>query len=492
MARRAFLGIDCGTQSTKALLMDAETEAVLSVGRAAHELLEAADGTREQHPDWWVAALGAAVREALALAGGSRDDSSIEVAGIGVSGQQHGLVCLDASDRPIRPAKLWNDTTTAADCAWLTRQLGGPERVIERVGYAFLPGYTAPKVSWLHRTEPAAYAATRRMCLPHDYLNLWLTGAYATEPGDASGTAYVDVRTRRYSEPVLAALDPDRDWASTLPPIAPSLDVLGRLRPAAADALGLPPGIPVSGGGGDNACAAIGVGAVAEGPVVVSLGTSGTAFAHRAGPAIDPKGEVAAFCDSTTGWLPLVCTLNCTGATGWVRRLFGLDHAGVEAALAATPPGAAGLTFLPHLGGERTPDCPGGSGVLAGLRTEHDASHIVRAVVEGVTFGLVYAIGALRRAGVEPTEITLVGGGARSDGWARLCADAFGVPVARATETEAAAFGAARQARWAVDGVAVTPGGAGGRTFEPRPSPELDAAVRRADHLRRVALAEGL
>ena len=499
VARRAYLGIDCGTQSTKALLLDAETEAVLAVGRAPHELIEAGDGTREQHPDWWVAALVAAVREALAEVGadaGSSEDGRaqgpIVVAGIGVSGQQHGLVCLDARDRPIRPAKLWNDTTTAADCATLTTQLGGPEAVVELIGYAFLPGYTAPKVSWLHRTEPDAYAATRRICLPHDYLNFWLTGAYATEPGDASGTAYVDVRARRYSEPVLAVLDADRDWSRTLPPIRPSLEVIGRLRPEAADALGLPAGIPVSGGGGDNACAAIGVGAVVEGPVVVSLGTSGTAFAHRAGPAVDPRGEVAAFCDSTGGWLPLVCTLNCTGATGWVRRLFGLDHAGVEASLAATPPGAAGLTFLPHLGGERTPDCPDGSGVFAGLRTDHGPSHIVRAVVEGVTFGLVYAIGALRRAGVAPTEITLVGGGAQSDGWAQLCADAFGVPVTRAAETEAAAFGAARQARWAVDGIAVEPGKVGNRTFEPRPSAELASASDRADHLRRVALAERL
>ncbi|MDP8923580.1 MAG: xylulokinase, partial [Chloroflexota bacterium] len=358
MTRRAYLGVDCGTQSTKAVLVDAETEQVLAVGRAYHELIEAGDGTREQHPDWWVAALVAAVREALAAAtAATLDAGGIAVAGIGVSGQQHGLVCLDAHDRPIRPAKLWNDTTTAADCAWLTKRLGGPEAVIELIGYAFLPGYTAPKISWLHRSEPAAYAATRRMCLPHDYLNLWLTGEFATEPGDASGTAYMDIRARRYSEPVLAVLDADRDWASTLPPIRPSLDAIGRLRAEAADALGLPAGVPVSGGGGDNACAAIGVGAVVEGPVVVSLGTSGTAFAYRTGPAVDPQGAVAAFCDSTGGWLPLVCTLNCTGATGWVRRLFGLDHAGVEGALAATPPGADGLTFLPHLGGERTPDC---------------------------------------------------------------------------------------------------------------------------------------
>ena len=295
MARRALLGVDCGTQSSKALLVDATSEQVLALGRASHELIERPDGTREQHPDWWVAALQTAVRQAL-----GRVDS-VEVAGIGVSGQQHGLVCLDAQDRPVRPAKLWNDTTTASECDLLTQQVGGVDAALDLTGNTFLPGYTAPKVVWLRRHEPRAYAAARRLCLPHDYLNLWLTGTFATEPGDASGTAYVDVRRRRYSAPVLAAIDPDRDWQASLPPLVGSLEVLGQLRPAAAEALGLPVGLPVSGGGGDNMMAAIGVGAVAEGPVVVSLGTSGTAFAYRSQPAVDPQGEAAAFCDSTGG-----------------------------------------------------------------------------------------------------------------------------------------------------------------------------------------------
>src|SRR5215210_5497076 len=236
MVRRVFLGVDCGTQSTKVLLVDATSEAVLGRGRALHDLVERPDGTREQHPDWWVAALQAAVREALAAAG------SVEVDGLGVSGQQHGLVCLDGMDRPLRPAKLWNDTTTAPECDLLTERVGGFEAALGLTGNAFLPGYTAPKVLWLQRHEPEAYARTRRTCLPHDYLNLWLTGAFATEPGDASGTAYFDVRTRQYSGPVLAALDPERDWAASLPPIVPSLSAVGNLRPAAADVLGLPSG----------------------------------------------------------------------------------------------------------------------------------------------------------------------------------------------------------------------------------------------------------
>jgi xylulokinase len=487
MARRAFLGIDCGTQSTKALLVDADSEEVLGVGRAPHELVEGADGTREQHPDWWLAGLQAAVREALAS-----DATQVEVAGMGVSGQQHGLVCLDAADRPVRPAKLWNDTTTAPECDVLTEQVGGFQAALDLTGNTFLPGYTAPKVLWLRRHEPDAYRATRRLCLPHDYLNLWLTGTFATEPGDASGTAYFDVRQNQYSPPVLAAIDPDRDWQASLPPPMPSISVIGRLCREAANALGLPAGIPVSGGGGDNMMAAIGVGAVAEGPVVVSLGTSGTGFAYRDQPAVDPQGEAAAFCDSTGGWLPLVCTLNCTVATEWARGLFGFNHAGVEAALAASPPGARGLTFLPHLGGERTPNCPTGAGLFAGLRAEHGSADLVRAVVEGVTFGLKYALQALQRSGVRPTELVLVGGGAASDGWAQLCADVFALPVVRPPQIEAAALGAARQARWAADGVAVDPTSGAGRRFEPSPSLALAAGAQRADHLREVARQGGL
>lgn len=482
--RRAFLGLDCGTQSTKALLLDAATSEVVAVGRAPHQIIERADGTREQHPDWWTDAVLAATADARQQAG------AVEVAGIGVSGQQHGLVCLGGDDRPVRTAKLWNDTTTAAECVRLTEAVGGSAAALRLTGNSFLPGYTAPKVAWLRRHEPDTYAATKRMCLPHDYLNLWLCGAFATEPGDASGTAYVDVRTRQYSPTVLDVLDAHRDWDATLPPIVPSLSVLGQLRPSVADALGLAPSVLVSAGGGDNMLAAIGVGAVVEGPVVVSLGTSGTAFAYRDAAAIDPRGEAAAFCDSTGGWLPLVCTLNCTVATEWVRSLFGLDHAALERGLAASPVGARGVTFLPHLEGERTPNCPRGAGVLSGLRAEHDPADLVRAVVEGVTFGLEYALHALRRSGVMPTEITLVGGGARSDGWAQLCADVFGLPVRRPPETDAGALGGALQARWAVDGTAVAAGVVPDSSFEPRVNGALDAARERAASARQQAIAD--
>ena len=481
--RRVFLGVDCGTQSTKVVLRDPASGAVVAVGRAPHELIERGDGTREQDPAWWIDALRLAVRDAVR---GERFD----IGGIGVSGQQHGLVCLDRSDRPVRAAKLWNDTTTAPECAQLTRKLGGQFRVLELTGNLLLPGYTAPKIAWLASHEPDAYARTVRMCLPHDYLNLWLSGEFVTEAGDASGTGYFDVHARRNSQAVLAAIDAARDWQRALPSIAPALSVVGALRRDAAEALGLEAGIPVSAGGGDNMCAAIGCDVVAEGPVAVSLGTSGVAFAYRSEPAVDPLGEAAAFCDSTGGWLPLACTLNCTSATEWVRGLFAMDHADVDVAVATG--GGLGPAFLPYLSGERTPNRPDGAGVFVGLRPDHGRDAIVRAVVEGVTFGLAYALDALRRAGVAPTEVTLIGGGSASDPWAQLCADVFGLPVVRPEIVEAAASGAARQAQWAVEGKRPGLAPSPSRRFTPRPTLELQAAAERMVALRETAGANRL
>ena len=480
--RRVFLGIDCGTQSTKVLLRDASGGKVVRVGRADHDIVEREDGTREQDPGWWTAALAAAARDALGR-------ERVEVAGIGVSAQQHGLVTLDARDRPVRPAKLWNDTSTAAQSAELTERLGGPQRALALTGNLPLPGYTAPKIVWLRQREPDAYVRTARMCLPHDYLNLWLTGSFATEPGDASGTAYFDTRARRYSDVVLGSLDDRRDWSRTLPVVEPSLSVIGALRREAADAFGIPAGVPVSAGGGDNMCAAIGSGITAPGPVALSLGTSGTVFAYCASPAVDPHGEAAAFCDSTGAWLPLACTLNCTSATDWIRQLFALEHRAVDAAVSA---GGPTPTFLPYLSGERTPDRPHASGVFVGLRSDHDRDAIVRAVVEGVTFGLRYALETLRRAGAAPSEITLVGGGAGSDVWAQLCADVLELPVARPQLVEAAAAGAARQAQWAIDGPMAALAQARTERFEPQRRAEIAERGARWSRLREVAGADDL
>jgi xylulokinase len=464
MSRRVHLGIDAGTQSTKAILLDAADGTLVALGRAAHPPLDESGDAREQHPDVWLSAARAAVRETLeaARANGTR----VEVAGLAVSGQQHGLVCLGDRDRPVRPAKLWNDTTTGPDAAALTERLGGRAAVLARTGNLFLTGYTAPAIAWLRRSEPAAYARTRRICLPHDYLNLWLTGTYATEPGDASGTAYFDALNRRYDETVLAALDPERDWEATLPPVVPSRSVLGELRPDRAEDLGLPARIPVTAGGGDNMCSAIGAGIVRPGRGLVSLGTSGTICAYSGAPAADPEGEAATFCDSTGGWLPLACTLNCSGPLGWLRRLFGLDQEAADALVAAAAPGARGLTFLPYLDGERTPARAPGSAMLLGLRIEHGPNEIARAVYEGVGLSLGYGLTAVERAlGGRLDDLVAVGGGAASDAWAQMLADAFDRPIRRLALPEAAAAGAALQARWVVDGAAPS---------EPRPIDVLE------------------
>ncbi|TMG56741.1 MAG: xylulokinase, partial [Chloroflexi bacterium] len=222
----------------------------------------------------------------------------------------------------------------------------------------------------------------------------------------------------------------------------------------------------------------------------VSLGTSGTVFAYRDEPAVDPLGEAAAFCDSTGGWLPLAATLNCTSATEWARELFAMDHADVDAAIADG--GAPGLAFLPYLSGERTPNRPHAAGILAGLRPDHGRDAIVGAVFEGVTFGLAYAMDTLRRAGVAPTEVTLIGGGSASDAWSQLCADVFALPVMRPAIVEAAASGAARQAQWAVDGKRPALAITSAQRFEPRPRPELREAARRIAALREIARANRL
>lgn len=482
VARPCFLGLDCGTGSTKALLLDAQDGTVIGVRSTEHRLDARADGTSEQDPAEWLTAATSAVRAVLEATPGAT------IRGIGVSGQQHGLVALDASDTPVRRAKLWNDTTTVEECALLTDAVGGLAATLSLTGNRFLTGYTAPKILWLRRRERASYDRARRFCLPHDYLNLWLTGVFVTEPGDASGTAYFDVRERRYSGPVLDAIDAERDWEAALPPLAESLSIIGQLREPAAEALGLPHGIPVSAGGGDNMCAAIGVGAVREGPVVVSLGTSATAFGHRAAAATDPEGEVSAFCDSTGGWLPLACTLNCTAVVDWARSLVGENAPSVDQALAESPVGAAGLTFLPYLYGERTPNLPRASGSLLGLRPDHRGEDLVRAAVEGVTDGLAFALEALGRTGTRAERLVLVGGGANSDGWAQVVADLTGLEVERPRGREAPAEGAARQVRWVIDGVAPEAAVSDGR-WEPRADPAVAGLRERLASARDAARA---
>ena len=307
-------------------------------------------------------------------------------------------MALDKKNKPIRPAKLWCDTSTAEQCKQFEEEFGGPRGLIKLAGNAMLPGYTAPKILWLKQNEPKNYKALQTVLLPHDYINLYLTGERGMEFGDASGTGLLDVREKKWCEPLIDFIDPD------LPRPCRRWPAPARLRPAArksARGMGTSKGeVTVSAGGGDNMMGAIGTGNVQPGVVTVSLGTSGTVYAFAEKPVIDPQGEVAAFCDSTDRWLPLVCTMNVTVATEQVRKMFGWDRTrNWNPTCARRPPGAEGLLFLPYLNGERTPNLPNGSGVFHGLTTENmTPAHLARATMEGVTLGLAYGLRPLSRA----------------------------------------------------------------------------------------------
>jgi len=437
-----FLGIDSGTQSVKAVVLDLDRGRVVAEGRAPHRLIPGLPvGHLEQHPEDWVRAMDRAIRAALAAVERGR------IRGIGVSGQQHGFVPLDARGSVIRPAKLWCDTSTTEECELLTRRLGGARSALRATGNRFLPGFTAPKILWLRRHEPANFRRLRHVLLPHDYLNFHLTGRYTMEAGDASGTALLDVRRRRWSDSALAAID--RDLCEWLPLLIEAHQPAGSLRPELARRYGLSPEVLVSAGGGDNMMGAIGTGNVVPGVVSASFGTSGTIYAHADVPVVDPAGEIAGFCSSTGGWLPLLCTMNVTSVTEGVRALLGLDRSTFERVVAAAPAGAGGLLLLPYLAGERTPNVPLGSGVLLGLnRANLDRGRFARAAMEGVTLGMNYGLRRLGELGVRPREIRVTGGGARSAAWRQMMADIFGVPVVGMREDEGAALGAALQAAW--------------------------------------------
>lgn len=444
------LGIDCGTQSLKTVALDGESGRLLASASRTYGLIEGlAPGHLEQDPETWWTALEATVSEVLQDLGPRRG----EVAALGVSGQQHGLVPLDVGQHVIRPAKLWCDTSTAAQCDEIRAALGGRDAVIGLVGNDTLPGFTASKILWLKQNEPENYRRLAHVALPHDYLNLRLTGNLRMEYGDASGTALLDVRRRAWSPDVCAVID--ASLPEKLPVVGSSREACGMLRGELCHEWGVGE-VVVSAGGGDNMMAAIGTGNVGPGCVTASLGTSGTIFACAENPVVDPEGEIAAFCDSNDRWLPLLCTMNVTVATDLFRKMFGWDHARMEREILSVPAGADGLVFLPYLQGERTPSLPNGCGVLHGMNTANTTpAHVARAVMEGVTLGMAYGLRRMEELGVKPEVIRLTGGGSNSVVWRQMCADVFGYPVVTLQSSEGAALGAAIQALGIAQGSAV-------------------------------------
>jgi xylulokinase len=440
-----FIGIDSGTQSTKAIVLDSESGAIVGSASVAYDLIEGLPpGNKEQDPAIWIDAVRETISRVLR-------DAHFDPAGIraiGVSGQQHGFVPLNAAGEVIRPAKLWCDTSTGAECDEIVASLGGLNATIDAVGNGIPPGFTASKILWLKKHEPAHFAELSTILLPHDYINFFLTGKKWMEWGDASGTALLDVRSRTWSRAAMNAIGEDLE--KMLPPLLPPDQVGGIVRDELAKELGLPRGVVVSAGGGDNMMGAIGTGNVRPGVVSVSLGTSGTIYACSASPVVDPMGEIAAFCDSTGKWLPLVCTMNVTVATEMVRERFELSHDQLAAAAASAPPGNDGLLLIPFFEGERTPDVADGTGVYFGLRERsYDVPHFARAAMEGTTLGLNYGLNRMRELGIQPHEIRATGGGSKSAVWRQILADIFTADVVCQESEEGAALGAAIQAMWA-------------------------------------------
>ncbi len=442
--RTLVIGVDSGTQSTKVLVVNTRDGAVVGESSRAYGLIpNLPRGAKEQHPRTWREAAGQAIKEALNQA----KATAAEVAAIGVSGQQHGFVPLDAEGNVIRSAKLWCDTSTDSECSLITNKLGGARAVIEETGNAILPGFTASKILWLKRKDPKNFARLASVLLPHDYLNFWLTGNRVMEFGDASGTALLDIKKRQWSKAVIQAIDPDLERA--LPPVGPSDQPAGTLQESTARELGLSEKVLVSAGGGDNMMGAIGTGNTVDGVVTASFGTSGTIYACAERPVIDREGEIAGFCDSTNRWLPLLCTMNVTVATEMVRNDFEMTHEQFEAEAGKASAGSDGLMLLPYLEGERTPNVPNGTGVWFGANQKtFTAAHFARAAMEGVTLGMNYGLRRLRQLGVKPKQIRVTGGGAKSKLWRQIMADIFEAEVVTVKVSEGAAYGAALQAFW--------------------------------------------
>ncbi len=433
MPNHLALGIDVGTQGAKALVVDTTTNSI--VARAAHHydlIPDLPPGAAEQHPDTWTDAVKTLIAD-LANQGVPIGD----VACVGVSGQQHGLVLLDDGGTPVRPAKLWCDTSTTAEAEQLSRAFDAPVPV----------GFTASKIRWVQQHEPHHWARTATVMLPHDYINFRLTGRRTMEVGDASGTAFLDIASRTFDQRRVSAIG--NGLADRLPELIDAPNPAGTISADGAAWSGLSEGTTVSAGGGDNMMSAIGSGTTAPGVLTISLGTSATAFAHSDHPVIDPDGLIAPFCASCPGWLPLLCTMNATAVVDEVRTAFNTTHDELTRAAAELPPGTDGLTLIPFLIGERVPDLPHATGTLHGIRPGWlSPPRLYRAAIEGVTANLASGINRLRALNVPLTDVRLVGGGAPNPLWRQILADMLNLPVTPLAEPESAALGATIQAIW--------------------------------------------
>lgn len=455
-----YLGIDIGTTAVKALVVD-DSGAVVGDADSPQELSVPQPGWSEQNPsDWWQGTVDA-VRAACAQAGVNH------VASIGLSGQMHSSVLLDASDEILRPAILWNDVRTTAQCRFITEKLGQSE-LARFVGNPALEGFTAPKLLWVRDEEPHIFEKIRSVLLPKDYIRFLMTGEKAMEPSDAAGTLLFDIRQNRWSTGMLSALNLD---SALLPPIVGSAEIAGRLTSNAATVLGLREGTPVVGGGADNAAASVGSGVVTNGTMQTSIGTSGAVVAPINQPRVDPGMRIHSFNHAVPDmWYLMGVVLSAGAALAWFRRaLSGPDSAPsprkqdpsydeLTSEAAGVPPGADGLTFLPYLTGERTPHADSNArGVFVGIHAGHERGHMLRAVMEGVTFALRDSLELMRGLNADAEEAVAVGGGARSPFWRQMQADVLGIPVVTVGPSGGAPYGAAILAAVGAGGFTTVP-----------------------------------
>jgi xylulokinase len=439
MTSKYFLGIDVSTTSVKALLMDAAGKAV-HLASTEQDFRTPRPLWTEQDPDTWWQNTRSSIRKVIREAG--IDAGEIQAAGL--TGQMHGLVLLDKEGKVLRPAILWNDQRTGEQCREIEERVGR-ERLIRLTGNAALPGFTAPKLLWVAENEPDVYAKTAHVLLPKDYVRYCLTGGFASDCSDAAGTVLLDIRTRNWSSEVCGRLGVPLEW---LPRVHEGPAITGEITAAAAEATGLKKGIPVAAGGGDQAAQAVGVGAVEDGILALTLGTSGILFAPTTAPLEGTGGSLHIFCHAVPQmWHAMGVTLSAGGSLKWFRDVFapGTGYDELLGPVETTAPGAEGLLFLPYLTGERTPHAdPLARGAFVGLTLRHGMGHLVRAVLEGVGYGLRDSLELIRAAGsLKVEQFRASGGGTRNAAWRQILADILGQEVLGVDVVEGAAFGAA-------------------------------------------------
>jgi xylulokinase len=439
MTSEYFLGIDVSTTGSKALLMDERGE-VVAVASSPHTLQTPRPLWSEQSPEEWWTAVSASIQAVLEKAGASGES----VRALGLTGQMHGLVLLDEAGQVLRPAILWNDGRTQAQCDEIHSRVG-KEKFIQITGNIALTGFTAPKILWVKENEPEVYSRARHVLLPKDYIRYRLTGEYATDKADGAGTVLFDLKKRNWSDELLGMLEIPHSW---MPPTFEGPEFTGQVNAEAAAITGLKPGTPVAAGGGDQAAGAVGVGAVEPGIVGLTVGTSGVVFATTPSALIEPEGRLHAFCHAVPGmWHFMGVMLSAAGSLQWYRDTLasGMSFDELVKEAEVVPAGSEGLQFLPYLSGERTPHPdPLARGAFVGLTLRHTRGHMTRAVLEGVAFGLKDSFMLIRDSGLgEITQVRASGGGTKSSLWRQILASVLEAELVTVNTTEGAAYGAA-------------------------------------------------